>query len=157
MDANIFIKEHIKVIEDILVAPDIPEKKLNNAIKAFECEDSMSSIIALYDSTLFGSAKEGIVFTGEKMLIKTSSALISIEYKEISKAEYFEVVEQVKADKTRTSKGIKIFKGEEVVELKDTDVRPTIYKPLELFLNKLIAECSEFKRGKFIATTRRNA
>ncbi|MDL0080457.1 hypothetical protein [Helicobacter zhangjianzhongii] len=145
MDANIFIKEHIKVIEDILVAPDIPEKKLNNAIKAFECEDSMSSIIALYDSTLFGSAKEGIVFTGEKMLIKTSSALISIEYKEISKAEYFEVVEQVKADKTRTSKGIKIFKGEEVVELKDTDVRPTIYKPLELFLNKLIAECSEFK------------
>lgn len=145
MDANIFIKEHIKVIEDILVAPDIPEKKLNNAIKAFECEDSMSSIIALYDSTLFGSAKEGIVFTGEKMLIKTSSALISIEYKEISKAEYFEVVEQVKADKTRTSKGIKIFKGEEVVELKDTDVSPTIYKPLELFLNKLIAECSEFK------------
>lgn len=145
MDANIFIKEHIKVIEDILVAPDIPEKKLNNAIKAFECEDSMSSIIALYDSTLFGSAKEGIVFTGEKMLIKTSSALISIEYKEISKAEYFEVVEQAKADKTRTSKGIKIFKGEEVVELKDTDVSPTIYKPLELFLNKLIAECSEFK------------
>lgn len=145
MDANIFIKEHIKVIEDILVAPDIPEKKLNNAIKAFECEDSMSSIIALYDSTLFGSAKEGIVFTGEKMLIKTSSALISIEYKEISKAEYFEVVEQVKADKTRTSKGIKIFKGEEVVELKDTDVSSTIYKPLELFLNKLIAECSEFK------------
>ena len=145
MDANIFIKEHIKVIEDILVAPDIPEKKLNNAIKAFECEDSMSSIIALYDSTLFGSAKEGIVFTGEKMLIKTSSALISIEYKEISKAEYFEVVEQVKADKTRTSKGIKIFKGEEVVELKDTDVSPAIHKPLELFLNKLIAECSEFK------------
>lgn len=145
MDANIFIKEHIKVIEDILVAPDIPEKKLNNAIKAFECEDSMSSIIALYDSTLFGSAKEGIVFTGEKMLIKTSSALISIEYKEISKAEYFEVVEQVKADKTRTSKGIKIFKGEEVVELKDTDVSPAIHKPLELFLNKLISECSEFK------------
>lgn len=145
MDANIFIKEHIKVIKDILVAPDIPEKKLNNAIKAFECEDSMSSIIALYDSTLFGSAKEGIVFTGEKMLIKTSSALISIEYKEISKAEYFEVVEQVKADKTRTSKGIKIFKGEEVVELKDTDVSPAIHKPLELFLNKLISECSEFK------------
>ncbi|EAH5200550.1 hypothetical protein AAIL08_000679 [Campylobacter upsaliensis] len=145
MDANIFIKEHIKVVEGILIAPDIPEKKLNNAIKAFECEDSMSSIIALYDSTLFGSAKEGIVFTGEKMLIKTSSVLISIEYKEISKAEYFEVVEQVKADKTRTSKGIKIFKGEEVVELKDTDVSPAIHKPLELFLNKLIAECSEFK------------
>ena len=79
------------------------------------------------------------------MLIKTSSALISIEYKEISKAEYFEVVEQVKADKTRTSKGIKIFKGEEVVELKDTDVSPAIHKPLELFLNKLISECSEFK------------
>ncbi|EMZ7505384.1 hypothetical protein ABE409_000339 [Campylobacter upsaliensis] len=145
MDANIFIKEHIKVVEGILIAPDIPEKKLNNAIKAFECEDSMSSIIALYDSTLFGSAKEGIVFTGEKMLIKTSSVLISIEYREISKAEYFEVVEQVKADKTRTSKGIKIFKGEEVVELKDTDVSPAIHKPLELFLNKLIAECSEFK------------
>ncbi|MDL0113772.1 hypothetical protein NYG88_00500 [Campylobacter felis] len=145
MDANIFIKEHIKVVEGILIAPDIPEKKLNNAIKAFECEDSMSSIIALYDSTLFGSAKEGIVFTGEKMLIKTSSVLISIEYKEISKAEYFEVVEQVKADKTRTSKGIKIFKGEEVVELKDTDVSPAIHKPLELFLNKLIVECSEFK------------
>lgn len=145
MDANIFIKEHVKVIEGILIAPNIPEKKLNNAIKAFECEDSMSSIIALYDNTLFGSAKEGMVFTGEKMLIKTSNALISIKYEEISGAKYFEVVEKIKEGKTKTIRGIKIFKGDELVELKDSDMRPTIYKPLELFLSKLIAECNEFK------------
>ncbi|RDU73147.1 hypothetical protein CQA66_02690 [Helicobacter aurati] len=72
-DANIFIKEHIKVIDVILVAPNIPEKKLNNVIKAFECEDCMKSILALYDNTLFGSAKEGLVFTGEKMVFKSSS------------------------------------------------------------------------------------
>lgn len=145
MDANIFVKEHISIIEDILIAPDIPEKKLNNAIKAFGCEDSMSSIIALYDNTIFGSAKEGMIFTGEKMLIKTSNALISIKYEEISKAEYFEALEQVKEGKTKAIKGIKIFKGGEVVELKDYDIGPTIYKPLEVFLSKLIVECSEFK------------
>lgn len=145
MDANIFIKEHIKVIDGILIAPYIPEKKLNNAVKAFKYEDSINSIIALYDNTLFGSAKEGMVFTGERVFIKTSNMLISIEYKKIRKVEYFEVEEQVKEGKTKITKGIKIFKSEEIVELKDYDINSAIYKPLEVFLNQLIAECSNFK------------
>jgi len=68
-DVNVFIKENIKSIgSNIYVAPDIPDRKLNNVIKAFKCEDFYKSILAIYDDTLFSSAKEGLVFTGERFI-----------------------------------------------------------------------------------------
>jgi len=85
---NTFIKENVKSIgSDIYVAPDIPEKKLNNAIKAFKCEDFYESILAIYDDTLFGSAKEGLVFTGEKMIHHKYGTFI---YNDIESVEYIE-------------------------------------------------------------------
>ena len=46
---NLFIKENVKTIgNDAYVTPEIPEKKLNNAIKAFSCEDYYESILAIY-------------------------------------------------------------------------------------------------------------
>lgn len=145
MDANVFIREHIKLIDGILIAPDIPEKKLNNAIKAFQCEDSVKSIIALYDNTLFGSAKDGLIFTGEKMIFKKDDRLVSFYYKQISKVEYFEENILIKENKTKSTKGIKIFIDDEAIEIKDSELPDSLYKLLEFFLDKLLKECNEFK------------
>ena len=88
MSINVFIKDNIKDIgSNIYVTPEIPEKKLNNAINAFKCEDFFESILAIYDDTLFGSAKEGLVFTGEKMIHHMQgeflySNIVSVEYVE---------------------------------------------------------------------------
>ena len=50
---NLFIKDNVKNIgKDVYVTPDIPEKKLNNAIKAYKCENFYESILAIYDDTL---------------------------------------------------------------------------------------------------------
>lgn len=66
---NIIIKENVnKIGSSIYVAPDIPENKLNNISKAFKCEDIKNSILAIYDDTIFGSATEGLIFTGKRMI-----------------------------------------------------------------------------------------
>ncbi len=69
---NIFIKDNVSKISNsgLHIAPDIPEKKLNNAASSMRLQDNVGSIIALLDSTLFGSGKDGIAFTGERMVYK---------------------------------------------------------------------------------------
>ncbi|WP_373377332.1 hypothetical protein [Cupriavidus nantongensis] len=72
---NQFLRDNLgKVSKNMLVAPDIPEKKLNNAVKAFSHGDSISyvpsHVVALFDNTLFGSAKEGLLFTGERVIYR---------------------------------------------------------------------------------------
>ncbi|WP_185750674.1 hypothetical protein [Clostridium sp. KNHs214] len=42
---------------------EIPEKKLNNAISTYAESVEKTKVYALVDTTLFGSAKEGMLFT----------------------------------------------------------------------------------------------
>lgn len=51
-----------RVVSGILVAPGIPEKKLRNAISKNGYTGS-SPILGLIDCTVFGSAKENVMFT----------------------------------------------------------------------------------------------
>ncbi|WP_299385204.1 hypothetical protein [Helicobacter sp. UBA3407] len=145
IDANIFIKEQIKVIDGVLIIPGIPENKLNNAIKAFKCEDSMKSIIALYDNTLLGSAKDGLIFTGEKMIFKHDDRIENIYYAEINQVSYYEEVELKGNGKRDTIIGIKIQTNNGEIILKNADLPKSLYKPLELFLQKMLDEVGEFK------------
>lgn len=48
----------------------IPSKKLNNAINSFASGVKKESVIGLYDTTLFGSSKEGIIFSDTKFCSK---------------------------------------------------------------------------------------
>lgn len=48
----------------------IPSKKLNNAINSFASGAKRESVIGLYDTTLFGSSKEGIIFLDTKFCSK---------------------------------------------------------------------------------------
>jgi len=48
-------------------ASNIPPKKLKNAIKAYASEISESEALLLLDTTLFGSAKDGLVITGDAL------------------------------------------------------------------------------------------
>lgn len=69
---NVFIKDNVKQVANkgLHIAPDIPEKKLNNAAKSMNLQEAIGSVIALLDSTVFGSGKDGLAFTGEKMVYK---------------------------------------------------------------------------------------
>lgn len=58
--------------QDVYIAPDIPEKKLNGAIKSIANNDIMpNKVLLVYDSTLFGGAGEGILVSKDALYHKT--------------------------------------------------------------------------------------
>lgn len=71
-NVNVYLKEMLPKAfsKQLTVAPEIPEKKLNNAVRAFGFDVGVNMIVALYDSTLMGSGKDGILFSGERVIYK---------------------------------------------------------------------------------------
>ncbi len=141
---NLFIKENIKNVgKDIYVVPNIPEKKLNNALKSYGNDISYESVLALYDDTLFGSASDGFLFTGEKMLHSKYGTFL---YSNIESVKYVE-------DITTNEKGKKKKKEEWIIiKTKDNKTHKLTYglininkKKFTEFLNKIITEFEEYK------------
>lgn len=73
-------------IEDGFSAPNIPLDKLSKALSSWLSLDSEEKVIALIDYSVFKNAKEGVVFTNEKMSWKTFlSEADSIKYENLAK------------------------------------------------------------------------
>lgn len=95
---NQYLKNNLEfaVFEEnrLYTSPNIDSKKLAAAIKAFDFIGDEKSIIALIDTSAFGSGKNGFIFTGERLLFKEIlEKPISIRYAEIKEAK-FKVVEK---------------------------------------------------------------
>ncbi|ABO24892.1 hypothetical protein SHLO109777_06960 [Shewanella loihica] len=152
-EINTFIKENIgSVSKNVFVAPGIPEKKLNNAAKSMGLTDRVNTIIAIYDNTLFGSAKDGLAFTGEHLVFKPMfDDPMIFPYSDIEKVDYVEYV-------STNDKGKE--KKEVVVELLRKDgSRNTIdglidcdYRLLAEILNRAVTECDSFEEENQIVT-----
>ena len=84
------------------LAPNIPEKKLLNAANYIAGGIPFSDILAICDGTVFGSAKEGMVFTETTFFGKNYGSPFSIRYENITK---------VKTE----GKNIIIYDGENIV------------------------------------------
>lgn len=81
-DVNKLLKDHHGT--SYYYGDAIPEKKLRNARAAMGIP-STKKIYALYDNTLFGSAKEGACFTDNEIYGRTSSSSEVITYEELTK------------------------------------------------------------------------
>lgn len=57
-------------IDSYYLKDSIPSKKLNNALNSFANGVKKESVIGLYDTTLFGSSKEGVLFSDTKFCSK---------------------------------------------------------------------------------------
>ena len=94
-----------KITEKYYLAPDIPEKKLNNAVSKIAPDISPNNIVLILDNTVFGSVKEGIVFSGTKMSIKSAfSDRIEIQYVELTNCEYY--VKKIEKEKNNGEKKV---------------------------------------------------
>lgn len=158
------IKEMFKNSKDLFVVPDIPEKKLGGASKAFKIDEK--NILALYDNTLLGGADEGIVFTSEKLIFKIDSNVIDICYRDIKSFKYISNVRSKGAaekmmDVTLSSGGLaglgaKLLKdkvkptqdGKIILQTHDDNefviekvVKDEYLKPFADFVKKLLEEC----------------
>lgn len=93
MSIQKLLKEKLNDVfsKNIHIAPDIPERKLNNAINKIAHDIDIASIVALYDNSLFSDGKEGIVFSGTRLAYREMlSASKVIEYEKIKSAEFIE-------------------------------------------------------------------
>lgn len=71
---NEFLKDRLpgvaKNAKRCYVSPGIPEKKRESAMKAFRYSGEPGTIIGIIDTTMLGSAKEGFLFTGDRIIYR---------------------------------------------------------------------------------------
>lgn len=140
-NVNLFIKDNVKNIgKDVYITPEIPEKKLNNAIKAFKCESFYESILAIQDGTVWGSSEKGFVFTGEKMIHHEHGEFI---YSEIESVEYIKDVKTDDKGKEKIKEYVIILKNNE--QYKFEYLIGVNEEKLAIFLNKIITEFEDYK------------
>lgn len=145
-NVNTFLKENLSsVSKNVFVAPGIPEKKLNNVAKAFNVVDNLNTVLAIYDNTVFGSAKDGIVFTGEKLVIKEAfESPYDLFYSNIEAVEYIEDVTVNDKGKEKRTESVSLkLKNGEVKRIKG--LMECNYKKLSDILKHTISDFDEFK------------
>jgi len=144
---NTFLRENVASIgsDAVHIAPNIDEKKLNNAMKSFGYTGSPASVIALFDNTLFGSGKEGLLFSGEKVIYKEIfTDPVSVSYNTISTVELVKTPTG-KSDKVETSAVITRTDGCQLI-LKD--LTNCSLDRLVALLNSAATEFTEFKEER---------
>lgn len=119
MSIQKYIKEHINRLGDnTFTAPDIPDKKLNGAISSYAPDVNLDYVIAVKDSSILSSGKEGCLFLGDAVYMKAAfekpfkleyAAIESIAYitteriASFGKKKLVETVEVVMKDGTTTN------------------------------------------------------
>lgn len=147
MSAENYIKSNVtNVCEKVYVVPEIQEKKLNNAISAIAPSVNPEYVLAIADSTLFGSAKEGIVFTGDSMYLRyTFGEKQEFKFESIIKAEFKLVTKQKDNGKVEEQKHIYLHLNDgRVIEL-SSNMFGINCEELVLFINGIINEAGEEK------------
>lgn len=144
---NSFLRENVASIgsDAVHIAPNIDEKKLNNAIKSFGYTGSPASVIALFDNTIFGSAKEGLLFSGEKFIYKEIfTDPVSVSYNTISAVELVETPTG-KSEKVETSAVITRTDGSQLILKNLTNCN---FARLVALLNSASTDFTDFKEER---------
>lgn len=146
-NVNVYLRENLgSVSNKMSIAPQIDEKKLNNAVKSFAFGGSPSNVVALLDNTLLGSGKDGILFTGEQLIYRASfSDPVSIPYASIASAEYVETVTGSKSDKIEVSLLVHRNEGS---RLSITGLLNCNYRKLAETLQACVQDFSEYKEER---------
>jgi len=143
---NQFLKEKLADIEGkTYISPNIPEKKLANAVKAFSYDGDEGAIIGILDNTMLGSAKEGVMLTGDRIFLKEAFEKPStFNFSEINDVVY-EI--NVSVNSKGKEKEDKVFK----INLSDGSNKEIRHlslvklKPLAEILNEAVNKFDDFK------------
>ncbi len=89
MNIEKMIRDEVEKIQTsggkVYVSPDIPEKKLNGALSAIaNNEVDAEYVLAILDTSLFGSGKAGCVFLGDRIYFNNSGRKETILFEEIA-------------------------------------------------------------------------
>lgn len=144
MSVEQIIKDGAKgLCTQVYIAPSIEEKKLNNAVTAIAPGTDPAVVVAIIDTTLFASGKEGLVFTGDTLYYRgTFAKPLSISYSDIGKAEYKTTEKTDEKGKVTTTKIVTVFDKSDKVLL---DIQNPLFKhdKFSELLDAIIAEGGE--------------
>lgn len=121
----------------LYVVPQIDEKKLHNAVEDFGSGVAPEEVIALYDATLMGSAKDGALFTADRFAFQNSNldAPQVIRYADLVQVE--EQKKLIRGHKIR----IKVNRGHATVDLLiDFSGKPKAAPYIARFLHEAMVE-----------------
>lgn len=147
MSVESYIKSNAATVGDkVYVVPDIAEKKLNNAISAIAPGVNPEYVLAIADSTLFGSAKEGIVFTGDSMYIRHMlEEKREYKFENIVKAEFKLTTKEKDNGKVEEKKHIDLHLNDETVVGLSSNMFAINHEKLTDLINGIINEGGEDK------------
>lgn len=107
------IKQKLKDFErdGVFIAPftekNYSEKKLINACKTYGNNVDPMTVVGFVDTTILGSGKEGILFTGKEVFYKVAFGDVgSVKFDEVEKAEYIE--QEITDSKGKVKKDTKV-------------------------------------------------
>ena len=69
----------------LYVTPDLPEKKVRNALSDYATAVEADEVLALYDATLSGTGGDGAVFTADRFVFQNNDlqSAQSVQYKDL--------------------------------------------------------------------------
>lgn len=151
---NTFIKDNVGQIANkgLHISPDIPEKKLNNAASTMNLEENINSVIALLDTTVFGSGKDGFAFTGERMVYKPIfESPETIKFADLENAKFVRdvSVNDKGKEKIKEYTDIILKSG---TSIRIEDVSECNLQELANFLNTIIVHFDSFKEEDQLVT-----
>lgn len=146
MSAEVYIRENVKgICNKVYIAPNIPEKKLNNAIESVAKGENPDYVVAILDTTLLGSAKEGCVLFGDKMFIKPMlEKAKEYKFKDISNIEFIYEEVKKKNDKIDIKEKLIVNFDDGRKEKLDSLIGLN-YKKFEEFINEMLNQEGEDK------------
>lgn len=97
----------------LFVAPNIPPKKVQNAIQDYAKKARERDVVALYDATLLGSAKDGAVFLQDRFIFQNTDLQPAYEVK------YEDLVEVQQKKKFMGGRSLKLLvnRGRATIDL----------------------------------------
>lgn len=105
------------------ITPNISNKVLINAADKIAQGIDPATIIAVYDNTIFGSGKEGIVFTGTKLYFKEMlSSNITLSLTDIESVDFSEETKTLENGKEATYQTLTVkYNSDETKTIKNSD------------------------------------
>lgn len=139
MSVEIFIKEHANMLGGkTYLAPDIPEKKMDGAIAAMAPGQDPDYVVAISDTTIFGSGKEGAMLTGEMLYLHAMTRPAQQYQLNMLAGADYQVHEIKKGDKTQTSERVLLkFKNGSSTDI-SAELAGLSMKGFAEFINKMV-------------------
>lgn len=123
------------------------KKKLNGAVLAYAYSGSPGSIIAVYDNTVFGSAKEGLLFTGENIYFRDSKGTQTCTWADVAAVRSNVII--IDAEKGKKKKTLTIERKDGTT-IEIDGLLNDIYDKLEAIISEIISSDAEFSEQEQI-------